>query len=138
LPLDLASWKNTLSSQLLLNSLGYFDETWYKKRSHCVDMHIKKGNLSKNFLMELWPLDLTFCLKNTLSLQLLLNPFGRFWWNLGQNKITMFSDAYYKGNVVPNCLEELWLRVKKVCGHIMCHLVVPYFSWNLDLMLFSV
>ena len=49
-PLDLAfSVKSTLSLQLLLNSLGDFDETWYKERSHCVDVHIIRGPLSNYF-----------------------------------------------------------------------------------------
>ena len=49
-PLDLAfSLKSTLSLQLLLNPLGDFYETWYKKRSHCVDVHIIRGPLSNYF-----------------------------------------------------------------------------------------
>ena len=49
-PLDLAfSVKSTLSLQLLLNPLGDFDETWYKERSHCVDVHIIRGPLSNYF-----------------------------------------------------------------------------------------
>jgi hypothetical protein len=38
--------KNILSSQVLLNLLGDFNETWYKERSHYVDMHIIRGGLS--------------------------------------------------------------------------------------------
>jgi hypothetical protein len=49
-PLDLAfSLKNTLSLQLLLNTLDDFDETWYKERSHCVDVHIVREALSNYF-----------------------------------------------------------------------------------------
>jgi hypothetical protein len=49
-PMDLAfSLKNTLSSQLLLNPVEDFDETWYKKRLHCADMHIIMGALSNFF-----------------------------------------------------------------------------------------
>jgi hypothetical protein len=29
----------TLSSQLVLNHVGDFNETWYKERPHCVDVH---------------------------------------------------------------------------------------------------
>ena len=32
----------TLSSQLLLNLLGDFNETWYKERSHIEDVHVFK------------------------------------------------------------------------------------------------
>jgi hypothetical protein len=39
----------TLSLQLLLNPLRDFDETWYKERSHCVDVHIIRGPLSHHF-----------------------------------------------------------------------------------------
>jgi hypothetical protein len=56
----------TLSLQLL-------DETWYKERSHCVDMNIIMGALSNYFFNELHPLDLAFSFKNTLSSQFLLN-----------------------------------------------------------------
>jgi hypothetical protein len=35
----------TLSSQLLLNPLGDYDETWYKERSYCVDVHVLKRAL---------------------------------------------------------------------------------------------
>jgi hypothetical protein len=41
--------KKLLSSQLLLNPSGDFDETWYKERSHCVDVHIIRGALSNIF-----------------------------------------------------------------------------------------
>jgi hypothetical protein len=30
----------------VLNLLGDFNETWYKERSHCVDVHIIRGPLS--------------------------------------------------------------------------------------------
>jgi hypothetical protein len=50
------------------------DESSYKERSHCVDVHIVRGALSNYFLKDLRPLDLAFSLKNTLSSQLLLNP----------------------------------------------------------------
>jgi hypothetical protein len=54
-------------------------------RSHCGDVHIVKESpvLSFLFLKELQPLDLPFSLKNTLSMQLLLNPLGDFdeTWN---------------------------------------------------------
>ena len=39
----------TLSSQLLLNPWGDFDETWYKERSQCGDVHIARGVLSNVF-----------------------------------------------------------------------------------------
>jgi hypothetical protein len=35
-----------LSLQLLLNPLGDFDETWYKQRSHYLDVHIVRLVLS--------------------------------------------------------------------------------------------
>jgi hypothetical protein len=40
IPVPHALALNTISSQLLLNPMGDFDETWYKERSHCVDVHI--------------------------------------------------------------------------------------------------
>ena len=58
--------------------LGDFDETWYKERSQCGDVHIARGVLSDVFLKELGPLDLGFSMQNTLSSQLLLNPWGNF------------------------------------------------------------
>jgi hypothetical protein len=41
----------TLTSQLLLNPYGDFDETWHKERSHCGDVHtcIVRGALSNYF-----------------------------------------------------------------------------------------
>jgi hypothetical protein len=40
--------QNTLSSQLLflVNAFRDLNETWYKHRSQCVDMHITRGMLS--------------------------------------------------------------------------------------------
>jgi hypothetical protein len=43
------SLKNTLSFQLLLNPLEDFDETWYKERSHHVDVYIVRGAQSNFF-----------------------------------------------------------------------------------------
>ena len=49
-PLDFAFSSNyTLSLQLLLNSLGDFDETWYKERSHYIDVHNMREALSIYF-----------------------------------------------------------------------------------------
>jgi hypothetical protein len=45
----------TLSSHLLLNPLGDFDEIWHKERSHCGDMHICKGNPVQLFLRSYGP-----------------------------------------------------------------------------------
>ena len=45
----------TLSLQLLLNPLRDFDETWYKGRSHYVDVHIVKGPLSYYFQRSYGP-----------------------------------------------------------------------------------
>jgi hypothetical protein len=43
------SLKNTLSLQLLLNPLGNFNETWYKERSYCKNVHILSEALSNYF-----------------------------------------------------------------------------------------
>jgi hypothetical protein len=56
--------------------LGDFDKTLYKERSQCGDVHIVRGALHVHwqlFIKELWPLDLAFSLKNTLSSQLPLS-----------------------------------------------------------------
>jgi hypothetical protein len=45
----------TLSLQLLLNPLRDFDETWYKERSHGVDVHILRGPLSYYFQRSYGP-----------------------------------------------------------------------------------
>jgi hypothetical protein len=46
--LDLAiPFKNTFSSQLLLNRLGDFDKIWDKERSHCGDVHILRNYSSR-------------------------------------------------------------------------------------------
>jgi hypothetical protein len=50
--LDLAF---TLSLQFLLKSLEDFDETWYKERSHCVDVYIVRGILSNHFSRSYGP-----------------------------------------------------------------------------------
>jgi hypothetical protein len=64
-------------SQLLLDPLGdfYFNETWYKERSHCVECENCKESPVQSFLKELWPRSLIFLLKNTSS-QHLLNSGG--------------------------------------------------------------
>jgi hypothetical protein len=45
---------------------GVFLETWYRERSHCVDVHIVRGALSILFFKELRLMDLAFSLKNTV------------------------------------------------------------------------
>jgi hypothetical protein len=75
-PLEVAfSLKNTFL-QFLLNPFGDFDETWYKERSHCVDVHIIREALSNSFVGDTTPGPSIFF--ETLSLQLLLNPLGDF------------------------------------------------------------
>jgi hypothetical protein len=50
MPLDLAfSLKIVLSSQLLLNPLRNFDDTWHKGRSQCGGVNIIRGALSNQF-----------------------------------------------------------------------------------------
>jgi hypothetical protein len=97
-----------LSSQLLLNLLRNF--FWNFERSHYVDVHILKE-----------PCPIIFKRDTTPGLWFFFEK--RFVFAI----LALCRDAYYKGKAVPNCLKELWHRVKKVCGRIMYHLVVSYF-----------
>ena len=121
--MDLAFlWKNT-SSQLFITPLGDFDKTWYVQRMsttcRCV---YSKGNPVQLFLKELWPLDLTFSWKNTLS-SLLLNLLRDF--DKGRSKC---EGSILQREYCYHCFNELWPRVKKACGRIMYRWRCPVFN----------
>jgi hypothetical protein len=71
------SLKNTLSLQLLLNPLDVFDKTWYKERSHCVDVQIVRGTLS-NFFQGVMVPGLSIFFEKYFVFSTLPEPFGGF------------------------------------------------------------
>jgi hypothetical protein len=120
--------------------LKLFDGFWWnlvqRKITFCRCAY-HKGSLSNYFLRSSDPLDFAFSLKNTLYLQLLLNPFGGFRWNLVErSQCTVVHIT--KGMMVPNCLKgimahgQIGMRVYHVPfgGSLVFYLLRQYMYWS--------